>query len=372
MDDDPIPFENLLHDAILAAEDAAWEALPEPEKAKRRNIKRVAKEREELINMACVQTSMLEDLLRDDAPDLLQWPFDTMNKAVGPLRPGTVHVIGARPGNGKTTLLLNCLQGWVTEGRKVVYCGMEMSPAELRLQWAAWLTELDVVDVMNRRWGKLPPDARNRLRAVSAWMREEDVALSAIFPDQERFSMGDLQEWARRGKEQGADVLVIDHLHQMDWGGDGDNQTHAIAEGIAHIKGLARHYNMPIVCAAQLSRPERDVISDFLPPALESLRQSGAIEQVADVVYMLYRGMKAGATEGDFKLVRLGQKKVADIADHGTMMMRVAKHRLDGDQRGNVIPFYVNKGVLFEDRILRDKALFNQVVGNPQPPRLAP
>lgn len=303
--------------------------------------------------LAADQGTAMDDLLTDEAAaKLLRWPMATMDDTLGPLRGGTLHIVGARPGNGKTTLMMNTFQSWIDQGKRVLYCGMEMTPEELRLQWAAWACGLEMKRVMNREWGKLPPDARDRLREHRDW-QVGSCFDTAIFPSESRLSMAALVSWVRETVKVGVEVVVIDHLHRMDWGRR--DRRDAIAEGITQLKELAKHYAIPIVVACQLNRPERDILAMYLPSPLEALKEAGEIEQEADVVLMAYRALVPGVTEGDLKLARMGMKRMKELADDNVLALRVAKHRLDGDVLGNDIYTYVHGGRLYEDRLTRDR-----------------
>lgn len=307
--------------------------------------------------LAAEQGEAMEELLSDEsASKLLRWPMGVMDEKLGPLRGGTIHIIGARPGNGKTTLMMNTFQSWVDQGKRVLYCGMEMAPEELRLQWAAWACDLEMKRVMNREWAKLPPDARDRLRAHRDW--QVGVCFdTAILPSDSRLSLGSLVAWVRDTVKVGVEVVVIDHLHRMDWGdrGGGRRQGDAMAEGITQLKELAKYYSIPIVIACQLNRPDRDVLGMYQPPPLESLKETGAIEQEADVVLMGYRALIPGVTEGDMKMARMGMKPIKEMADDSVLALRIAKHRLDGDVLGDDIYTFVHGGRLYEDRLVRDR-----------------
>lgn len=310
-----------------------------------------------MADVARRQMLLGELLLREEEGGLVEWPFPTMHDCLGPIRPGTVHIVAARPSNGKTTLMMNTFQSWLDQGKTVLYLGMEMPPEELRLQWAAWKAGFDFKLVINRQWSQLPLGARDLIAKQLDLQMDPGVVNRAIFADEERVTMADLNVWMTRAEELKVDVVVIDHLHRMDVGGTGLADHAAMAEAITQIKSLSKHYNIPFVVAAQVGRPEiRDALTAYIPPTLESLRQSGKIEEEADVVLGLSRALKPGVKDGDLKLVRLGMKPLHDIADRGTMAVRVLKHRLDGEQIGRDLHLYVHKNQLYDDRLTRDQA----------------
>lgn len=307
-----------------------------------------------LQRMAADQGAAMERLLEQDEHDILRWPFSTVDRTMGPLRPGTLHLVGARPGCGKTTLMMNAFQSWIDQGRIVVYAGMEMTPEELRLQWAAWACGFTAKLVLNREWSNLPPDARDRLRAHRDW-QVTSAATRAIMPTDSRLSMGSLATWVREAVEASADVVVIDHLHRMDWGG-GRDKTAIMDEGVREIKELARHYKIPIVAAAQISRGERDVLGNYVPQPAEALKQTGALEEEADTIITLYKALLPGITDGDMRLVRMGQKPLADLRDDRVMAARCVKHRLDGDVVDHDMHLYIHAGRIYGNRLDRDLA----------------
>lgn len=149
---------------------------------------------------------------------------------------------------------------------------------------------------------------------------------------------------------------MLDHLHRMNWGGKATDQTAHMAEGIVRLKGIAKERDIRLLCAAQLTRASgQDILEDYMPPSLSSIKQTGATEQEADSVLFLHRTLKPGLTEGDRRMVQQGLLPVADVADNGTMSVRIGKLRLDGDVRDHTVHLYVAGGRLFNDRMDRDE-----------------
>lgn len=287
---------------------------------------------------------------------MLEWPFGVMRDALGPIRPGTVNIVAARPSNGKTTLLMNCFQAWLDAGKVVLYLGMEMSPDELRLQWAAWTAGYDYRHVMNHQWSMLPSGAREVLQRTLNAQLDPALVHRAIFAQEERITMDDLNYWMTTVGELKVDVVVIDHLGRLSL----DKYTTpsvAMGDAITRIKSHAKNYDIPFVVASQIGRPEvKDALTQYIPPVLESMRASGKVEEEADVVIGLSRALKPGVREGDLKLVRLGQKPLRDLADENTMALRILKHRLNGEVIGNDLALYTHASRLYEERIVRDRA----------------
>lgn len=331
--------QDLADDADLAANEEAY---------------RIRAKLYRLHDLAKAQGDAFEDLLQADVMELLHWPFAPLDMMVGPIRPGTLHIVGARPGNGKTTLLMNSLETWAKTGKRILYCGMEMSPAELRLQWAAWACGYDHVKVLNKQWYDLPPDARDKLRAHRDYQVTQ-LATNVIMPDSPRISLAELALWIKDVHHLGVDAVVVDHLHRMNWGGRDRRQE--IAEGIVVIKELAKQYEIPIICAAQLNRHERDPLGPYIPPPLEALKESGDIEQEADVVLMGYRALLDGVKEGDLRLARQGMLPIRGLVDDRVMAVRCVKHRLSGEDVLDAdAKMYIHKGRLYDDRLSRDVA----------------
>lgn len=304
------------------------------------------------------QISGAFDLLEGSYEGEVVWPWRSLQELTfGPLA-GEFWIVGARPSGGKTTFVLNFLQGLVAQERNTLFVGMETNPERLRIQWAAWHCGLPLAPILRKQWHLLPGNAREKLRAHLAWQQREDNRRRVTFADDERIDLKRLRHWLDVAADRDVQVVMLDHLHRMNWGGSVSEATARMAEGMVELKSLAKERNIRLVATAQLARPQRDVLEDYMPPSLSSIRQTGAAEQEADSVLFLHRTLKQGITEGDKMMVRQGLKPVAEVSEHGTMSVRVGKCRLDGDVRDQTVKLYVHSGRIFDDQLERDEFAF--------------
>ena len=209
--------------------------------------------------------------------------FPTLNEMTSGLQPSDLIVLAARPGMGKTSFALNIAQHAATQGgRRVGVFSLEMSREQLFLRL---LTGQARVDAHRLRTGRLGRDEWQRLTqafgelaAVPIWI--DDTAGTGVL---------EMRAKSRRLKmEQGLDLLVIDYLQLMRSRGRFENRNQEITEISRSLKELAKELQIPIMALSQLSRAPEQRGGDRRPQ-LSDLRESGAIEQDADLVMFIYR-----------------------------------------------------------------------------------
>lgn len=333
------------------------EGDPEPERDGATDI-------EDLRQIALDQATDALALLEGDFASEAQWPWGTLTDLVGPPLAGELWFVGARPGCGKTTFMMNVMQDHVRHQRPLLYVGMEMPPDRLRMQWAAWACGYEYSKVARKQWDLLPKDAVERLREHVRWQVSPEVRDLVTFADDERVTMGSLREWIERTTASGLQTVIVDHLHRMSWKGGTKDVTGEMAEGVVGLKSYAKLYGIRMLVAAQLRRrATADLLDDYLPPSAAEIKQTGATEQEADSILLLHRSLKAGVTHGDLMKVRLGQQEVADVREENVMRVRVGKCRIDGDARDKSIPLYLHHGVLYATPEERGKAAMEHRYG---------
>jgi replicative DNA helicase len=198
------------------------------------------------------------------------------------LQPSDLIIVAARPSMGKTSLALNIAQHVGTKtGRTAGVFSLEMSKEQLFLRM---LTAEARIDAHRLRGGFLGERDWGRLSQALGTLSD-----SKIFID-DTPSIGVLEMRAkcrRLASEHGLNLVVIDYIQLMQGRGRFENRTLEVASISRSLKGLAKELNVPVVVLSQLSRaPESR--SDHRPQ-LSDLRESGALEQDADVVLFIYR-----------------------------------------------------------------------------------
>ncbi len=208
--------------------------------------------------------------------------FADLDELTAGFQPGDLVIVAARPSVGKTALALNVAQHVGTKtGRTVGIFSLEMSKEQLFLRM---LTSEARIDSHRLRTGFLVESDWGRLSHALCTLSE-----ARIFVD-DTPGMGVLEMRAKARRlmaEHGLDLLVLDYIQLMQGRGRFENRTLELASISRSLKGLAKELNVPIIVISQLSRgPEAR--SDHRP-LLSDLRESGALEQDADVVVLLFR-----------------------------------------------------------------------------------
>ena len=214
-----------------------------------------------------------------DAAHGTQTGFSDLDNTLVGMGKGELILVGARPGMGKTSFVLNIAANVAKQtGQTVCIFSLEMSNEELV---SRMLSGEAMVDSYNIRSGKLSPDEWKNLAQASSSLAETEI----LIDDTTGLTVTGMRAKLRRVKNLG--LVVIDYLQLMQSDRRNDNRVQEVAEISRSMKILAKELRVPVVCCAQLSRgPESRTDKK---PMLSDLRDSGAIEQDADVVMFLYR-----------------------------------------------------------------------------------
>lgn len=228
--------------------------------------------------------------------------FFRLNELTTGWQPGDMVVLAARPGAGKTALALTfarhamdarydeTLDEWVKPGYGVGIFSLEMTNAQLMLRL---MSSYSGEGLQRIRRGELDDHSMQKLRMIA----EDMKGLPLYLDDSSFMSINQLRGKARRMKDRyNIELLIIDYLQLLRSESEQakDNRQVEVAEISRGIKGLAKELNIPIIILAQLNRKSEEGKTE---PALHNLRESGAIEQDADMVLMLHRHeLEEGAT----------------------------------------------------------------------------
>jgi len=209
--------------------------------------------------------------------------FRGLDNILSGFQPADLVILAARPSMGKTALALNISQSVAKRGQSVGIISLEMSKEQLVERM---FCSLLAVDSWKMRSGQLTDDDFSKIGSVM-----DDMNSMKIFIDDSiGNSISELKAKARRLKmEHGLDFLMIDYLQLMSSNSRGPNvnRVQEISDISRSLKALARDLSIPILALSQLSRAVE--MRPVKIPQLSDLRESGAIEQDADVVMMLYR-----------------------------------------------------------------------------------
>jgi replicative DNA helicase len=210
--------------------------------------------------------------------------FTELDRMTSGLQSTDLIVLAARPSVGKTSFALNIAQHIAfREGRSVGFFSLEMSKEQLGFR--VLCSEADV-DAKKVRDGYASKEATVRL--VTA--QSKIAGASFFLDDGAGLSVPDMRAKGQRLKrEKGLDLIVVDYLQLMAGHGRFDNRTQEVSQISRGLKLLAKELHVPILALSQLSRSPESRKGDQRKPQLADLRDSGAIEQDADVVIFLYR-----------------------------------------------------------------------------------
>lgn len=223
--------------------------------------------------------NQMEDPVRRKEMQGIPTGLSTLDRIIGGLHRSDLVIIGARPGMGKTSLILNIARHiCVTAGRKVAFFSLEMS----RDQLAQRLLAFDAaVDISRLRQGGLTSDEWDRIT----------TATSNLYPAQlyvDETSAITVQQIKSKLRRNKPDIVFIDYLQLLQSTGRAENRVQQVSEMTRDLKIMAKELNIPVVVCSQLSRAGQAKGTSHVPQ-LSDLRESGSIEQDADIVLLLHR-----------------------------------------------------------------------------------
>jgi replicative DNA helicase len=208
---------------------------------------------------------------------------DLDHKTAG-FQPGNLVIIAARPSMGKTTLALNIAQYASAESKKKVpsvIFSLEMGKEELVMRFLASIAR---VDFGRMRTGHFHDSDWPRLTRAAGILHDAKIFID----DSPSISVLELRSKARRLKsEHDIGLVIVDYLQLMRGGANPESRQQEISEISRALKALAKELNVPVVALSQLNR-ELEKRADKRP-MMSDLRESGAIEQDADVIMFVYR-----------------------------------------------------------------------------------
>ena len=208
--------------------------------------------------------------------------FTDLDELTAGLQPSDLIILAARPAMGKTTLALNIAEyGAIKSKKAVAVYSMEMSASQLAFRL---ISSIGRINATRLRTGQLEDEDWSRVNMAIKMLSEVKVFIDdtpALSPDV-------LRSKARRIKrEHDLGLIVVDYLQLMQVPGTGENRTNEISEISRSLKALAKELNVPVVALSQLNRGLESRTDKR--PVMADLRESGAIEQDADIIMFIYR-----------------------------------------------------------------------------------
>ncbi|MGB5546099.1 MAG: replicative DNA helicase, partial [Polyangiales bacterium] len=206
--------------------------------------------------------------------------FRDLDRKLAGLHPANLVVIAGRPGMGKSTLALNIAQNVAVHDKPVAIFSLEMSREEIV---SRMLCSTGRIDSQRLRTGRLNDTDFTKLQTAANVLYKKPVFVD----DSPGLTVTEIRAKARRMRRRpGLSLIVVDYLQLMQ-GSGGENRQQEIAEISRSLKSLARELEVPVIACSQLNRSLE--AREDKRPRLGDLRESGAIEQDADVVVFIYR-----------------------------------------------------------------------------------
>lgn len=231
-----------------------------------------------------VYDQITENSLKGSGIPGLETGLTDLDRRILGLNKGDLVLIASRPGMGKTSIALNiALHVAKTSGKSVAVFSLEMSREQLATRL---LSSESLVDSQKLLTGDLKPSEWEELARAASNISETDI----LIDDDPSLSVADMNSQCRRLNDLG--LVVIDYLQLMQSSGSGksysgESRTQAVSDMSRMLKIMAKELNVPVICLSQLSRANE--ARQNKRPMLSDLRESGAIEQDADIVIGLYR-----------------------------------------------------------------------------------
>ncbi|GGG57921.1 replicative DNA helicase [Croceivirga lutea] len=246
------------------------------------NLKRSAETAQNLVIQA---KKKIEEISNKEGLSGIPSGFDKLDKLTSGWQPSDLIIVAARPGMGKTALTLSMARNIaVNSNIPVAFFSLEMSSVQLITRLISSETGLSSEKL---RTGKLEKHEWEQLNVKVKSLEKAPLFID----DTPSLSIFDLRAKARRlASQHGIRMIVIDYLQLMTAGGSqkGGNREQEISTISRNLKALAKELNVPVIALSQLSRAV-ETRGGSKRPILSDLRESGAIEQDADIVSFIYR-----------------------------------------------------------------------------------
>ncbi len=279
------------------------------------NLKRSAETAQNLVIQA---KKRIEEIAGKEGLSGIPSGFDKLDKLTSGWQPSDLIIVAARPGMGKTALTLSMARNMaVNSGSPVAFFSLEMSSVQLITRLISSETGLSSEKL---RTGKLEKHEWEQLNVKVKALEKAPLFID----DTPSLSIFDLRAKARRlASQHGIKMIMIDYLQLMTAGGSqkgGGNREQEISTISRNLKALAKELNVPVIALSQLSRAV-ETRGGTKRPVLSDLRESGAIEQDADIVSFIYRPEY-------YKIDEWDDDERSPTAGQGEFI--VAKHRNGG------------------------------------------
>ncbi|TDQ25688.1 replicative DNA helicase [Tenacibaculum caenipelagi] len=254
------------------------------------NLKKGAERADSLVQQSI---NKIQEISTKEGMSGLATGFTKLDALTSGWQPSDLIIIAARPGMGKTAFVISMAKNMAIDfNHAVAVFSLEMSSVQLITRMISSETGLTSEKL---RKGNLEPHEWEQLNVKVKKLSDAPIFID----DTPALSIFDLRAKARRLVSQhGVKILIIDYLQLMTAGGAGGNREQEISTISRNLKALGKELNIPVIALSQLSRSV-ETRGGSKRPLLSDLRESGAIEQDADIVSFIFRPEYYGMTEWD-------------------------------------------------------------------------
>ena len=226
----------------------------------------------------------IDELFHRDSPVTgVATGYKALDEKTAGLQPSDLIIIAGRPSMGKTSLAINIAEyAVIKEKLAVAVFSMEMSGDSLAMRM---MSSLGRIDQHKIRTGRLEDKDWPRLTAAVEILKDARLFID----DTPALTPSEIRARCRRihREHQGLDLIVVDYLQLMQVAGTNENRTTEISEISRSLKAMAKELKVPVIALSQLNRSLEQRMSKR--PVMSDLRESGAIEQDADLIMFIYR-----------------------------------------------------------------------------------
>ena len=257
-----------------------------------------------------------------------QTPFIDFNRLTSGFQPGSLNIIAARPSMGKTALAINMAEYVGTERHTpVLIFSLEMGAEQLVQRMLGSVAGINIHDLNT---GSFADKDWDKLTNAAAKLSQSSIFID----DSSMLSTVEFRARCRRFKAryENLGLIVVDYLQLMSFSRKIDSKQQEVAEISRALKGVARELEVPVIALSQLSRAVEQRTEKI--PQLSDLRDSGAIEQDADMVLLLYR-------KGYYDSAQ------SEEEEDNTALIRIAKHR--NGPTGDIRMIFIKEFTRFEN-----------------------
>ena len=284
------------------------------------NVAKLEKDLQSISSIAHVaDVNILSDIvaahIRFPALSGITTGWADFDKVTGGWQEGDVIILGARPGMGKTSLMLKWAVVAAQHNNPVGIVTMEMSNKQLKRRLLSMNSEISVNKL---KTGDLQPSD-----LITIEKADDEVSKLPIYIEESAYTPYAIRNTMRQMAGNGVKLVCIDYVQQMtaDEANKGKNRNNEIEQFATELQKAAKEFHLAVLLLSQLSRPPKGV--GIRPPSLTDLRDSGALEQVADLVIFVHR-------EEYYRMDETDPLDSDGMPIKGKADIIIAKHR-DGD-----------------------------------------